>query len=214
MSAAGAVSAAKFCVPFGNRMSRIGNQPIDVPAGVKVEIHDRLVKVSGPKGALNWTVPSPITATVDGSTVKVARPNDERASRALHGLSRALIANMVKGVHEGYEVKLEIYGTGYNCKKQGKQLHLNIGYMGRGRGRAAQYMIDIPAGLEIDIQTEAARGDQDPARFAIRGCDKQGVGQFAAEIRKLRKPDPYKGKGIRYAGEQIKRKAGKVFAGS
>lgn len=214
MSAAGVVSAAKSYVLFGNRMSRIGNQPIDVPSGVKVEINDRLVKVSGPKGTLDWTVPNPITAAVDGSVVTVARPNDERASRALHGLSRALIANMVKGVHVGYEIKLEIYGTGYNCKKQGTQLHLNIGFMGRGRDRAAQYMIDIPASLEIDIQTESARGDSDPARFAVRGCDKQEVGQFAAEIRKLRKPDPYKGKGIRYAGEQVKRKAGKVFAGS
>ena len=112
---------------------------------------------------------------------------------------------MVRGVTEGYEIKLEIYGTGYNVKKQGTQLWLNVGFVGRGHNRPAQFMIEIPPGIEVDIQTEAAR-------FTVKGIDKQAVGQFAAELRKLRKPEPYKGKGIRYAGEQIRRKAGKVFA--
>jgi large subunit ribosomal protein L6 len=119
---------------------------------------------------------------------------------------------MVQGVTEGYEIKLEVYGTGYSVKKQGRQLWLNIGFVGRGHNRPAQFMIDIPAGIEVDIQTEAARGDTDPARFSVKGIDKQAIGQFAAELRNLRKPEPYKGKGIRYAGEQIRRKAGKVFA--
>ena len=140
------------------------------------------------------------------------RPDDQPESRALHGLSRALITNMVTGVTDGYEKKLEIYGTGFNVKKQGQQLYLNLGFVGRGHNRPAQFMVDIPAGVEVVIETEAARGDTEPARFSVRGIDKQAVGQFAAELRKLRKPEPYKGKGIRYAGEQIRRKAGKVFA--
>jgi len=193
-------------------MSRIGKKPVVLPAGVKVNIAGRDVNVSGPKGQLNWAAPSPIEVALEDNNVVVRRPNDQPQNRALHGLTRALIANMIKGVSEGYEIKLEIYGTGYNVKKQGKQLLLNVGYMGRGRNRPAQFVIDIPAGVEVDVAVEAARGDTDPARFSVRGIDKQVVGQFAAELRKLRKPEPYKGKGIRYAGEQIRRKAGKVFA--
>ncbi len=192
-------------------MSRIGKKPIPIPSGVNVKINDRLVSVSGPKGNLEWQLPEPIVAAVEDSHVVVRRPDDQRQNRALHGLSRSLIANMIEGVSKGYEIKLEVYGTGYSVKKQGNQLWLNVGYMGRGHNRPAQFMIDIPAGLEVTVETEAARGDNDPARFTIRGVDKQAVGQFAAEIRKIRKPEPYKGKGIRYAGEQIRRKAGKVF---
>ena len=194
-------------------MSRIGNQPIPIPSGVTVEIQGTLVKVTGPKGSLSWTVPSPIAITQAEGQLKFERPDDEPANRALHGLSRALVANMVIGVTAGYTKALEIYGTGYNCKVQGTQLLLNIGFMGRGLNRPAQFMIDIPDGIAIAVKTESARGDTDPAKFSISGCDKQQVGQFAAEIRKLRKPEPYKGKGIRYAGEKIRRKAGKVFAG-
>jgi large subunit ribosomal protein L6 len=194
-------------------MSRIGKKPVPIPPGVTVKLAGQQVTVSGPKGNLDWTVPEPIGAVVDGAEVVLTRPNDESRNRALHGLSRALIANMVHGVTQGYVVALEVYGTGYSAKKQGNQLHLNIGYMGRGYGRPAQYMIDVPAGLTVDVQVESARGDTEPAKFTVSGCDKQMVGQFAAEIRKLRKPEPYKGKGIRYAGEQIRRKAGKVFAG-
>lgn len=194
-------------------MSRIGNKPVPVPSAVKVDLTGRQVKVSGPKGDLSWAVPAPIDVALDGGQVVVRRPDDVPRNRALHGLSRALIANMVKGVAEGYEKKLEIYGTGYGCKVQGRELHLNIGFMGRGLNRPAQFAFEIPEGLEVDIQVPAARGNTEPARFTVRGADKQQVGQFAAEVRKLRRPEPYLGKGIRYAGEHIRRKAGKVFAG-
>lgn len=202
-----------FFAGFGERMSRVGNKPIDIPGGVTVAVKGQAVNVSGPKGKLDWTIPESVSAAVEGSQVVVKRANDLKQSRALHGLSRALIANMVKGVSEGYSIGLEVYGTGYSCKLEGNALLLNIGYMGRGVGRRAQYEIDIPAGLTINVDVPAARGDNDPAKFTVAGPDKQQVGQFAAEIRKLRKAEPYKGKGIRYAGEQIRRKAGKVFAG-
>lgn len=194
-------------------MSRIGKKPIPVPSGVKVDIGGRAVKVSGPKGNLNWTVPAPIEVALEDAQVVVRRPDDLPRHRALHGLSRALIANMVRGVDQGYEIKLEAYGTGYSAKLDGRKLMLNIGYMGRGVDRPAQFAIDIPDGLEINVEVPTARGNTEPAKFAVRGADKQAVGQLAAEIRKLRKPEPYLGKGIRYAGEQIRRKAGKVFAG-
>jgi len=191
----------------------MGKKPVPIPAGVKVEIAGQAVKVQGPRGELHWTVPDPIEARLDGAQLVVRRPDDQPRNRALHGLSRALLANMVHGVSVGYEKKLEIYGTGYSVKKQGRQLWLNIGFMGRGHNRPAQFMVDIPAGLEVDVEVESARGNTEPARFTVRGIDKQLVGQFAAELRKLRKPEPYQGKGIRYAGEQVRRKAGKVFAG-
>ncbi len=194
-------------------MSRIGKKPVPVPSGVKVELSGALLKVTGPKGNLTWTVPKPIKASQKDGEIVFERPDDDPRNRALHGLSRALVNNMVRGVTEGYREDLEIYGTGYSCKLQGNKLLLNIGYMGRGVGRQAQYMIDIPAGLKVEVQTETARGETDPAKFSVSGCDKQQVGQFAAEVRKLRKPEPYKGKGIRYKGEAIRRKAGKVFAG-
>lgn len=194
-------------------MSRIGNKTIPVPSGVTVNISGPLVKVSGPKGSLDWNLPTPIEAGLDGSEVVVKRGNDQPSSKALHGLSRALVANMIEGVHKGYEKKMEIYGTGYGCKLAGKQLHLNVGFMGRGFGKAAQFMVDIPAGLTVTVENESARGESDPARFTVSGIDKQLVGNFCAEVRKLRKPEPYKGKGIRYHGEQVRRKAGKVFAG-
>jgi large subunit ribosomal protein L6 len=193
-------------------MSRIGKKPVRLPTGVKVNVTGRGIRVSGPKGDLSWTVPDPIEIELGNNEVAVRRPDDQPQNRALHGLSRALVANMVTGVTEGYEKKLEIYGTGFSVRKQGQRLHLNLGFMGRGHNRPAQFMIDIPANLEVAIETETARGDTEPARFSVRGIDKQAVGQFAAELRKLRKPEPYKGKGIRYAGEQIRRKAGKVFA--
>lgn len=194
-------------------MSRIGNKPIPVPSSVKVDIAGQTVKVTGPKGNLSWTMPAPIEVRLVDNQVVVRRPDDQPENRALHGLSRALIANMIKGVTTGYEKKLEIYGTGYNVKKKDDQLWLNVGFMGRGHNRPAQFIIDIPAGLEVDVQVESARGNTEPAKFTVRGIDKQLVGQFAAELRKLRKPEPYQGKGIRYAHEQVRRKAGKVFAG-
>ena len=196
-------------------MSRIGKKPIEVPKGVDVQINGRAVKVKGPKGELNWTYP--VTAKVsfdDGSRqLTVERTGDDRQSRANHGLTRSLIANMVEGVHQGYQKRLEIYGTGYGCKMQGNVLHLNCGFMGRALNAPAQFVIPVPAGLEVVVEVPAARGDSDPAKMLIKGHDKQQVGQFAAEIRALRKTEPYNGKGIRYEGEYIKRKQGKALSG-
>ncbi len=194
-------------------MSRIGNKPIPIPKGVKIELARQGVKVSGPKGDLSWTVPEPIRATVEDDNVVVRRPDDVARNRALHGLTRALIASMVKGVAEGYRIGLEIYGTGYSAKVDGKSLLLNCGFMGRGVGKKAQFEIPIPPGLEIKVDVPVARGNNEPAKLSVNGPDKQAVGQFAAEVRKIRKPEPYLGKGIRYAGEHVRRKAGKVFAG-
>ncbi len=194
-------------------MSRIGNKPIPIPGGVKVDIAGEQVSVSGPKGKLAWKLPRPITAVVEGGEVVVRRPDDVTHNKALHGLSRALIANMVKGCAEGYSRGLEIYGTGYSANVDGKTLLLNIGYMGRGVGKKAQFVLPIPEGLQIKVDVPTARGNNEPAKFTVSGPDKQQVNQFAAEVRKLRKPEPYLGKGVRYAGEQIRRKAGKVFAG-
>jgi large subunit ribosomal protein L6 len=194
-------------------MSRIGKKPIPIPGAVQVAILGQAVNVTGPKGKLDWRMPAPITAAVETSQVVVRRPDDLPQNRALHGLTRALIANMVKGVTDGYAIGLELYGTGYSAKVDKGRLLLNCGYMGRGVGKVAQFEIPIPAGLEIKVAVPTARGNTEPAKFAVTGCDKQLVGEFAADIRKLRKPDPYLGKGIRYAGEQVRRKAGKVFAG-
>ncbi len=194
-------------------MSRIGKKPVPIPGGVKLNVSGATVSVSGPKGQLTWDLPRPITAVVEGNQVVIRRPDDTARNRALHGLSRALVANMVRGCAEGYSRSLEIYGTGYSAAVEGKNLLLNCGYMGRGVGRKAQFIIPIPAGLQIKVEVPAARGNNEPAKFTVSGPDKQQVNQFAAEIRKLRKPEPYLGKGIRYAGEHVRRKQGKVFAG-
>jgi large subunit ribosomal protein L6 len=151
--------------------------------------------------------------------VVIASSGSTAQSRALHGLTRALIANMVRGVHLGYRRSLEIYGTGYGCRVQGRSLLLNCGHMGRGVGkdgkpRDAQFNIPIPEGVAVTVEVPAARGDNEPAKMTIEGPDKQKVGQFAAEVRAIRPPEPYKGKGIRYAGEQVRRKQGKAFVGS
>jgi large subunit ribosomal protein L6 len=177
-------------------MSRIGRLPITVPAGVDVTLDGAQVTVKGPKGTLSHTVAAPITvAREDDGTVKITRPDDERASRALHGLTRTLIANMVVGVTEGYEKKLEIVGTGYRVAAKGANLEFALGY-------SHSITVEPPAG--ITFTTDG------PVRFAVSGIDKQAVGEVAANLRKLRKPDPYKGKGVRYAGEVIKRKVGKA----
>lgn len=194
-------------------MSRIGKKPIPIPKGVKVEIDGRNVRTSGPKGALALVVPQPIEVRLEAEEVVVQRPDDSRDARARHGLVRALIANDIHGVAEGYSIGLEIYGTGYSANVDGKRLLINCGFMGRGVGRRSQFDIPIPEGLTVTIVVPQARGNSEPARFTVNGPSKQAVGQFAAEVRKLRKPEPYLGKGIRYAGEQIRRKAGKVFAG-
>jgi large subunit ribosomal protein L6 len=177
-------------------MSRIGRLPITVPAGVDVTIDGADVTVKGPKGTLSHTVPAPITVEkAEDGTLKVTRPNDERMSRSLHGLTRTLVANMVAGVTEGYTKKLEIVGTGYRVIAKGSDLEFALGF-------SHPVVIPAPEGISFAVET--------PTRFSVSGIDKQQVGEVAAKLRKLRKPDPYKGKGVRYEGEVIRRKAGKA----
>ena len=178
-------------------MSRIGKLPITVPSGVDVAIEGQNVTVKGPKGQLSHTVADPITiGRNDDGTIEVVRPNDERQSKALHGLSRTLVANMVTGVTAGYEKKLEIVGVGYRVLSKGpSQVELQLGY-------SHPVFFDAPEGVTFVVETTT--------RLTVQGIDKQQVGEVAANIRKLRKPEPYKGKGIRYAGEQIRRKVGKA----
>jgi large subunit ribosomal protein L6 len=177
-------------------MSRIGRLPIPVPSGVDVQIDGRAVTVKGPKGTLTHTVAEPIEIKRDDDgTLKVERPNDERQNRALHGLSRTLVANMVIGVTDGYTKTLEIVGTGYRVQARGGDLEFALGF---------SHPVVVPAPEGITFNVEA------PTRFTVSGVDKQQVGEVSANIRKLRKPDPYKGKGVRYQGEVIKRKAGKA----
>jgi large subunit ribosomal protein L6 len=177
-------------------MSRIGKLPIPVPSGVEVTIDGRAVQVKGPKGTLSHQVAEPIeiVRTEDG-TLQVTRPDDERLSRALHGLTRTLVANMVIGVTQGYEKKLEIFGTGYRVQAKGSNLEFALGY-------SHSITVNPPDGVTFTVEA--------PTRFTVAGIDKQQVGEVAANIRKLRKPDPYKGKGVRYAGEIIRRKVGKA----
>jgi large subunit ribosomal protein L6 len=200
-------------------MSRIGKKPVAVPSAVKVEVKDHTIKTSGPKGNLAWQFPAGVEVAFDSAAavVRVSRQDDTAQSKALHGLTRALIANMILGCEKGYERKLEIYGTGYSCDLKGTKLLVNCGYMGRGVDKAgkpkeAQFVIEVPEGLKVTVEVKAARGESEPARLTIAGADKQMVGQFAAEVRALRPPEPYKGKGIRYSGEYVRRKQGKAFA--
>jgi large subunit ribosomal protein L6 len=177
-------------------MSRIGRLPIPVPSGVDVAIDGQTVSVKGPKGSLSHTVATPIAVerTEDG-VLQVTRPDDERESRALHGLSRTLIANMITGVTEGYSKTLEIVGVGYRVQARGSDLEFALGY-------SHPVPVKAPEGITFTVEA--------PTRLRVTGIDKQQVGQVAANIRKLRKPDPYKGKGVRYQGEVIKRKVGKT----
>jgi large subunit ribosomal protein L6 len=177
-------------------MSRIGRLPIPVPNGVDVSIDGRNVTVKGPKGTLTHVVAEPIEiAKVDDGTLQVTRPNDERENRALHGLSRTLVNNMVIGVTDGYSKTLEIVGTGYRVVAKGSDLEFALGF-------SHSVLIKAPDGISFNVEA--------PTRFTVSGVDKQKVGETAAKIRKLRKPDPYKGKGVRYQGEVIRRKAGKA----
>jgi|WetSurMetagenome_2_1015567.scaffolds.fasta_scaffold02215_18 large subunit ribosomal protein L6 len=187
-------------------MSRIGKIPVAIPDKVKVSVTGNTINVEGPKGKLAWTFHETLKVVVDEAKkqLRVERPNDERQSRALHGLTRALIANMVKGVTVGYERGMEIYGTGYSANLQGRKLVILCGF-------AHPVERIVPAGLEVVVEVAATRGNDTPAKFTVKGCDKQQVGEFAAEIRHIRPPEPYLGKGIRYLGEQIRRKAGKTF---
>jgi large subunit ribosomal protein L6 len=177
-------------------MSRIGKLPITVPSGVDVSIDGRTVTVKGPKGSLSHTVIEPISVERDDNgTILVKRPDDERRSKAMHGLSRTLVNNLVVGVTAGYEKKLEIHGVGYRVALKGTTLEFALGY-------SHPVVIPAPEGITFSVET--------PTRFTVSGIDKQLVGETAANIRKLRKPDPYKGKGVRYAGEVIRRKVGKT----
>lgn len=177
-------------------MSRIGKLPVAVPAGVDITIDGQNVAVKGPKGALSLTVAEPIQiARADDGTIAVTRPDDERKSRSLHGLSRTLVANLITGVTNGYTTKMEIHGVGYRVVLKGKDLEFALGY-------SHPVLIEAPEGITFTVES--------PTRFTVVGIDKQKVGQISANIRRLRRPDPYKGKGIRYEGEVIRRKVGKT----
>jgi large subunit ribosomal protein L6 len=175
-------------------MSRIGRQPIEIPDGVDVQVQPGQVTVKGPKGELNQDLSSDMKVELADSAVTVQRPTDRGEHRALHGLTRSLIANMVLGVTEGYEKRLEIQGVGYRAQLRGKALELNLGF-------SHPVTVEAPEGIEFEVPQ--------PTEIVVRGIDKQQVGQIAADIRKRRPPEPYKGKGVRYAGEQVTRKVGK-----
>lgn len=176
-------------------MSRIGKLPIAVPGSVTVTVNGQDVTVKGPKGELSLTVAQPITVSHEDGQITVSRPNDERESRALHGLSRTLLFNSVIGVTEGFSKTLEVVGTGYRVQAKGQGIELSLGF-------SHPVQFEAPAGTTIEVE-----GNN---KIIVRGIDKQIVGETAANIRKLRKPEPYKGKGVRYEGEQVRRKAGKA----
>ena len=176
-------------------MSRIGRMPVAIPSGVDVAIDGRQVTVKGPKGTLSLEIVKPIEVKQADGTITVTRPSDEGEIRALHGLSRSLIANMVTGVTDGYRKTLEIVGVGYRVQAKGKDLEFSLGY-------SHPVPVSPPDGITFRVET--------PTRLVVEGIDKQQVGEVAANLRKLRKPDPYKGKGVRYQGEQIRRKVGKA----
>ncbi|MEY3406218.1 MAG: hypothetical protein RLZZ556_290 [Actinomycetota bacterium] len=176
-------------------MSRIGKMPIAIPSGVEVKIEGQLVSVKGPKGSLSHNVPAPITVVVEDNSILVTRPDDERNSRSLHGLTRTLIANTIEGVTKGFSKALEIVGTGYRVTAKGSSIEFALGY-------SHPILVDPPAGISFQVE-----GNN---KVTVVGIDKQAVGEVAANLRKLRKPEPYKGKGVRYAGEVVRRKAGKA----
>ncbi|MFH1616524.1 MAG: 50S ribosomal protein L6 [Planctomycetota bacterium] len=189
-------------------MSRIGKKVIVIPAGVKVEQSGCTVKVSGSKGSLQLDCPPSITVKVDTSKNEIYVENpkpEDRTYKAMHGTVRSLISNMITGVSKGFEKKMEIYGTGYNVKEQGGKLVLQVGYC-----HPAELV--IPKSVKVNISVPATRGNDVPAKFSFSGYDKQVLGQFAAEVRKVRPPEPYNGKGIRFADEVVRRKVGKAFA--
>jgi large subunit ribosomal protein L6 len=176
-------------------MSRIGKLPIPVPANVDVTIDGQQISVKGPKGTLAHTIAEPITVEREDGVLAIKRPDDERRNRALHGLTRSLVNNLVVGVTDGYEKKLEIHGVGYRVQLKGSDLEFSLGF-------SHPVKVTPPEGITFVVEA--------PTRFSVQGIDKQRVGEVAANIRKLRKPDPYKGKGVRYAGEKVRRKVGKT----
>ncbi len=178
-------------------MSRVGKIPVEIPKGVKVEIKDNFVTVTGPKGKLEYQAPRELTLKLDEDSVTVERPDDSKKNRSLHGLVRVLIRNMVVGVSQGYEKKLEIVGVGYKVAKQGKGIQINVGY-------SHPVVFEEKDGIEFDVPNQTT--------IIVKGIDRQAVGQVAANIRSVRPPEPYKGKGIKYADEVIRRKVGKAGA--
>ena len=189
-------------------MSRIGKKPIDIPDGVKVELKGLQIKVSGSLGQLQMDRHPRIKVKIDDSEGKIYIENEkpqDHTNRQLHGTVRALIANMITGVSKGFERKMEIYGTGYNVKEQGEKLLFQVGFCHPVEKK-------IPKGVKVKIGVGATRGNDVPAKFTLSAIDKCLLGQFAADIRKIRPPEPYKGKGIRYADEHVRRKVGKAFA--
>jgi len=188
-------------------MSRIGKKPIIIPQGVKVEQNGLCIKVSGPLGSLQLNCHLRIKVKIDSSAGKISVENEHsqiRQNRQLHGTMRALIANMITGVSRGFEKKIEIYGTGYSVKEQGGKLILQVGF-------SHPVEKPVPKGIKVNIETGATRGNEVPASFTLSGIDKRLLGQFAADVRKIKPPEPYKGKGIRYADEYVRRKVGKAF---
>ena len=179
-------------------MSRIGRKPINIPAGVTITVNDGVIEVKGPKGTLDLNYNPAMTVEVQGEEIVVTRPNDEKTNRSLHGLTRTLIANMIVGVTEGYKKELEVNGVGYRVEKKGKQCIMNLGY---------SHKVIMEDNEDITIEVP------DPNKIIIVGIDKQKVGQFAAEVREKRPPEPYKGKGIKYKEEHIRRKEGKAGKG-
>jgi large subunit ribosomal protein L6 len=186
-------------------MSRIGKMPIQLPAGVSVELCDGSIKVKGPKGELSRVLPPDMEIAVEANAIVVRRPSDSREHRALHGLTRTLIANMVQGVSEGYTRVLELHGVGFRVQQQGQRLNMQLGY-------SHPVVYDLPEGISAQVETFVPTGENDylSCRLTLTGIDKEAVGQTAADIRATRKPEPYKGKGFRYLGERIRRKAGKA----
>ena len=180
-------------------MSRLGRKPITVPSNVKINVNGSAIDVEGPKGKLSYTMQPHVSVALDGSELLVSRRDDERDSKAYHGLTRSLIQNMIVGVSEGYSRGLEVQGVGYNATLKGKKLELAVGF-------ANKIVREVPDGVEVKVDGGT--------KIEISGIDKQKVGQFAAVVRSARKPEPYKGKGIRYEGEAVKIKAGKAFAGA
>jgi large subunit ribosomal protein L6 len=176
-------------------MSRIGKLPIPVPAGVEVKIDGNNVSVKGPKGSLSHVVPTPIEVVLEEGTIVVTRPDDERTSRSLHGLTRTLIANQIHGVTQGFSKGIEIVGTGYRVTAKGSDIEFALGY-------SHPIYVKAPEGITFTVEGNT--------KLTVSGIDKQAVGEVAANLRKLRKPEPYKGKGVRYAGEVVRRKAGKA----
>ncbi len=193
---------------YGELMSRIGKKPIEIPQGVKVEQKGTTVKATGPLGTLQVDCHPVINVKVDTGANRIVVSNPDiidREKRALHGTTRALLNNLVLGVSKGFERRMQIFGTGYNVKEQDGKLVLQVGY-------CHPVEMKIPQGVKVDIKVPATRGNDVPASFVLTGPDKQQLGQFAANVRKVRPPEPYKGKGIRYADEVVRRKVGKAFA--